>query len=108
VATGELETLILLAILRLEDGAYGVAVRDELARRAGRTLTRGAVYAALRRLESKGLIAGRLGEATPVRGGRAKRYLELTPEGHACLRDALQEIDRMREGLDGHGLDPVG
>ena len=108
MATGELETLILLAILRLDDGAYGVAVRDELARRAGRELTRGAVYAALRRLESKGLIVGRMGEATPVRGGRAKRYLELTPAGHACLRDALHELDRMREGLDDRGLDPVG
>lgn len=100
MSVGELEVLLLLAVLRLDEEAYGVAIRDELEARTGRRLTRGAVYTALRRLESKGLIAGRLGEATPVRGGRAKRYLTLTPSGIAAVRSAANDLDRMRAGLD--------
>ncbi len=107
MATRELETLVLLAIERLGDGAYGVAVRDELEDRIGRRLSRGAVYTALRRLESKGWIEGRLGEVTRVRGGRAKRYVSLTSSGRAQLRSALADLDRMREGLEGLGPESV-
>ena len=63
-AIGELETMILLAILHLGDTAYGVSVRDEIETRTGRHLTRGAIYTALRRLEAKGFVDGTLGEAT--------------------------------------------
>lgn len=99
-AIGELETLILLAILRVGDRAYGVSVQRELAERTGRRLTRGAIYTALRRLEAKGFVDGALGEATPSRGGRAKRLLFLTPEGKAALQSATRDLDRMRSGLD--------
>jgi PadR family transcriptional regulator PadR len=99
-ATGELETLILMAVVRLGEGAYGVSIGDEIAARTGRRLTRGAIYSALRRLEAKGLIDGRLGEATSERGGRAKRYFSLTPAGRDALRTATRDFDRMRAGLD--------
>lgn len=97
---GELETLILLAALQLGETAYGVSIRDEIERRTGRRLTRGAIYTALRRLEAKGFVTGELGEATPARGGRAKRFLSLTEAGVAELRSATRDIDRMRAGLD--------
>lgn len=96
MATGELETLILFAILRLGEDAYGVAVRDEIEARTGRRLTRGAIYTALRRLEAKGLLTGQLGEATHARGGRAKRYLCLTAAGLDSLRTTVHDFDRMR------------
>lgn len=97
---GELETLILLAALRLGDAAYGVSIRDEIGDRTGRRLTRGAIYTALKRLEAKGFITGELGEATPTRGGRAKRFISLTEAGVAELRSATRDLDRMRAGLD--------
>ena len=90
----------MMAILRVGQGAYGVSVRDEIAARTGRRLTRGAIYTALRRLEAKGFVDGKLGEATPTRGGRAKRFLTLTPEGLHALRSATRDRDRMRSGLD--------
>ncbi|HSM59472.1 MAG TPA: helix-turn-helix transcriptional regulator [Longimicrobiales bacterium] len=97
---GELETLILLAILRLGEDAYGVSIRDEIESRTGRRLTRGAIYTALRRLEAKGFLTGELGQATPARGGRAKRFLTLTDAGLGALRGATRDLDRMRAGLD--------
>ena len=99
-AIGELETMILLAILRLGDTAYGVSVRDEIDTCTGRRLTRGAIYTVLRRLEGKGFVDGTLGEATPSRGGRAKRFLVVTPAGMETLRSATRDLDRMRAGLD--------
>lgn len=99
-AIGELETMILLAILRRGDTAYGVSVRDEIDARTGRRLTRGAIYTALRRLEAKGFVDGTLGEATPSRGGRAKRFLGVTPAGMEALRSATRDLDQMRAGLD--------
>jgi DNA-binding PadR family transcriptional regulator len=94
-----LEVLLLLSVLRLGDEAYGVAVRDELERRTGRRLSRGAVYATLRRLESKGFLVSELGEPTPERGGRAKRFLSPSTSGLEALRSSLRDLDRMREGI---------
>ena len=82
---GDLEHLVLLAILRLGDRAYGVPILEEIATRTGRRVSRPSVYIALRRLESKGLVASRMGDATPERGGRAKRYFTLTRLGHRQL-----------------------
>lgn len=96
---GELETLIILAVLRLEDGAYGISIRDEIEERTGRRLTRGAIYTALRRLRAKGLLESEMGDPTPVRGGRAKRFFRATPEGLEAVRRATEHLDRMREGL---------
>ena len=100
-AIGELETLILLAVLRIGEQAYGVSVRDELEVRTGRRLTRGAIYTALRRLEQKGFVQGELGEPTPTRGGRARRFLTVTPAGLEEVRLVTRDLDLMRSGLEG-------
>ena len=100
VNLGEFEQVILLAILRLRDDAYGVTIRAELADRAGRTVSPGALYTALERLETKGLITSRMGEPTPQRGGRAKRHVTVTAAGMEALTRALQAYDRLRDGLN--------
>ena len=94
-ALGEVEHLVLVAILRLGDEAYGVPVMEEIARRTGREISKAAVYIALRRLEEKGLVTSTLGDATPERGGRAKRYLKLTKAGARQLRDSREALVRM-------------
>ena len=100
VNLGELEQLILLAILRLGDGAYGVTIRAELAHRAKRTLSPGALYTALDRLEAKGLVTSRLGDPTPQRGGRAKRHIAVTAAGMRALARAVRAYERLLDGLD--------
>ena len=97
---GEFEQLILLAILRLGDGAYGVTIRAELSDRARRTIAPGALYTALGRLEAKGLITSRMGEPTPQRGGRAKRYVTVTTAGRQALSRALRAVERLLDGLE--------
>jgi PadR family transcriptional regulator PadR len=97
---GEFEQLILLAILRLGDDAYGVTVRAELAERGGRNVAPGALYTALERLEAKGVIISRMGEPTPQRGGRAKRYVTVTAAGMQALTRALRAYERLLDGLD--------
>ena len=97
---GEFEQLILLAILRLGDEAYGVTIRAELADRAGRNVAPGALYTALERLETKGLITSRMGDPTPQRGGRAKRHVSVTAAGMEALRRALQAYERLLDGLE--------
>ena len=97
---GEFEQLILLAILRLGDNAYGVTIRAELMERARRAVAPGALYTALERLETKGLLTSRMGDPTPQRGGRAKRYVTVTAAGIEALRRALQAYERLLDGLD--------
>lgn len=97
---GELETLVLLAILQLGDDAYGVSIGDEIHGRTGRVLSRGAIYSVLRRMQRKGQISSALGEATPSRGGRAKRFWTVTDVGMDALRAAISNSDRMRQGLE--------
>jgi PadR family transcriptional regulator PadR len=96
---GEFEQLILLAILRLKDDAYGVPIRQELEIRAGRSAAIGAVYATLDRLETKGLVTSRVADPTAERGGRAKRYFQLTSEGLLALRTSQQAVRNMMKGL---------
>jgi DNA-binding PadR family transcriptional regulator len=96
---GDLEQLILLALLRLAPEAYGVAIAEELDRRAGRPATLGTVYKTLSRLERKGYVRGRVGSPTPERGGRAKRYYELTAAGRRALAASLDAIHRLSAGL---------
>jgi PadR family transcriptional regulator, regulatory protein PadR len=100
VNLGELEQLILLAILRLGDDAYGVTIRAELEDRAGRSIAPGALYTALDRLEDKGLVASQMGDPTPQRGGRAKRYVTVTAAGRRALKRAVQAYERLLDGLD--------
>lgn len=100
---GEFEQLVLLACLRLGEDAYTVAIVDELARRTGREPSHATVYVALRRLEKKGLVDSELGESTPERGGRAKRYFRVHPDALPQLRDARDALLSMWEGLEGVG-----
>src|SRR5580765_507525 len=97
---GEFEQLILLAILRLRDDAYGVTIRAELADRASRIVVPGALYTALDRLETKGLIASRMSDPTPQRGGRAKRHVTVTAAGMEALTRALRAHERLLDGLN--------
>lgn len=100
VNLGEFEQLVLLAILRLDDRAYGVTIRAELADRAGRAIAPGALYTALERLEAKRLITSRMGDPTPQRGGRSKRYVTVTAAGVQALRRAVKAYERLLDGLD--------
>lgn len=88
VDLGDLEHLVLLAILRLGREAYGIPILDEVSARSGRDVSRATVYVALKRLEQKGLVTSRLGDSTPERGGRAKRFFKLRPAGLKALRDS--------------------
>jgi|SRR5665213_2787029 len=97
---GEFEQVVLLAILRLDDNAYGVTVRSEIASCTGREPTPGALYTTLDRMEEKGIVRSWLGGATPQRGGRAKRYFALTKTGRAALVDAQRAYQRLLDGLD--------
>ena len=99
VNLGEFEQLILLAILRLGEDAYGVTIRAELADRADRTVAPGALYTSLERLEIKGLIQSRMSDPTPQRGGRAKRLVTVTAAGVEALNRALQAYERLLDGL---------
>jgi PadR family transcriptional regulator, regulatory protein PadR len=97
---GEFELMVLLAVLQLGEGAYGVPVRQEILRRTGRDVARGAVYVTLDRLARKGYLRSSLGEATAERGGRPKRFFEITARGSRALRESLTALERMREGLE--------
>jgi PadR family transcriptional regulator, regulatory protein PadR len=87
---GDMEHLVLLAILRLCRDAYGIPILDEVAARSGREVSRATVYVALKRLEQKGLVTSRLGDSTPERGGRAKRFFRLKPSGLKALRESRE------------------
>ncbi len=97
---GEFELIVLLAVLQLGNDAYGVPVREEIVRRTGRDVARGAVYITLDRLSRKGYLRSWLGDATAERGGRPKRYFEVTAQGSKSLRESLGALERMREGLE--------
>src|SRR5580704_15356875 len=93
------EQLALLAILRLgATNAYGMAIRREVEERAARTTSIAGVYLTLERLELRGFISSELGEATPERGGRAKRYYTITSSGREALEKSLKSVWKMAEG----------
>jgi len=94
------ELVVLLAVAQLGDDAYGVAVQQEIARRTGRRTSFGAVYTTLSRLEEKGLVASRLGDPTPQRGGRAKKHYALRAAGREAIRSTLGALRTMTHGLD--------
>jgi len=97
---GEFEQLVLLALLRLDDQAYGVAVHREITRRTGRRTSYGTVYATLARLEAKGFVTARMGEPTAERGGRRKRFFTLLAPGRRALERSLRNVARMTQGID--------
>jgi PadR family transcriptional regulator len=87
---GDMEHLVLLAILRLGPEAYGIPILNEVCARSGRDVSRATVYVALKRLEQKRLVTSRLGDSTPERGGRAKRFFKLRPSGLKALRESRE------------------
>jgi DNA-binding PadR family transcriptional regulator len=97
---GELEEMVLLAILRLGAGAYGATIVRELDEQGGRSVPRGSVYVALDRLEAKALIESRAGEPTAQRGGRAPRLVSVTQAGLAALRRNHDVREKLLQGLD--------
>ena len=97
---GEFEQVVLLAIAQLQGEAYAIPIVDEIKRRTGRSVARAAVYITLRRLEEKGLVSTWIGDSTPERGGKARRYVKLEAAGARALRDAWKTADRMWNGLD--------
>ena len=103
---GEFELMILLAVIHLGDEAYGVPISRELEAHRGRDVSVGSVYAALERLEAKGLVTSSLGDPTPERGGKAKRYFRVTREGLRQVhetRRVLKQMWRTLPELKGEG-----
>ncbi|HEU4997144.1 MAG TPA: PadR family transcriptional regulator [Gemmatimonadaceae bacterium] len=102
---GELEQVVMLATLRLDGDGYGVTIQEAIRRATGRNLTIGTIHKTLVRLEAKGLIASRMGDASPVRGGRAKRHYRVTTTGLRTLRAGINALRRLANGL-AVGLEP--
>ncbi len=96
---GDLEELVLLAVLRLGENAYGAAIREELKQRADRAVSVSTIYVTLMRLEEKGYARSWMGEPTGERGGKAKRYFEIRPEGMDGLEATRTIRERMWEGV---------
>src|SRR5215468_826711 len=89
---GNFELMVVLVLIRLGDNAYGVPICEELERRTGRNIAIGSVYAALERLEGKGFVTSEMGEPTPERGGRAKRYFKVTGKGLKEVKETQQAL----------------
>lgn len=96
---GEFEQIVLLSLIRLNENAYGAAIRQLLHELIGRDVAIGALYSTLERMEKKGLVASKLGEATAERGGRAKRFFSITAEGQSALKRARNAMDTMWQGV---------
>ena len=95
---GEIEQLVLLAVLRLEGEAYAVPIRDLIERLTGVALARGSVYITLDRLEQKGMVESRMSDPTPEPGGKARRVFRIRPSGIAALKSARRAVDRLAAG----------
>jgi PadR family transcriptional regulator, regulatory protein PadR len=101
---GEFEQIVLLAILRLGDDAYGVTIREEIRLCTGREAAPGALYTTLDRLEDKGFIKSRIGDPTPERGGRAKRYVQVSASGVEAVAGAQRAYQTLLKGLNLPGV----
>lgn len=97
---GELEQMILLAVVRLGPDAYGMSILRELEERADRRVSRGALYLVLERMVQKGYLTTHMGEPSAVRGGRAKRFFELTDAGKEVLRVSGRSLLALWDGLE--------
>jgi DNA-binding PadR family transcriptional regulator len=98
---GEFEHMVLLSIMRLGADAYGLAIREELESVAGRSPSSGSLYTTLDRMERKGLLESYAGEASGERGGRARRYVRVTPAGRALLARSRGALMALWDGLEG-------
>jgi PadR family transcriptional regulator, regulatory protein PadR len=96
---GNFELMVMLVLIRLGENAYGVPICEELEKRTDREVAVGSVYAALERLEEKGFVISELGEPTPERGGRAKRYFRVTGRGLKEVRDTQRSLVKLWHGL---------
>jgi len=96
---GNFELMVLLALMRVRDDAYGLPILQEIESRIGREVSLGSVYAALARLEIKGFVTSRLGEPTAERGGKAKRYFKVTSSGVREVRDVRRALASLWQGL---------
>ena len=104
---GEFELLLLLAIIHLGEEAYGVPISREIERHRGKSVSVGSVYAALERLEGKGLVNSALGDPTPERGGKAKRFFRITREGLHQVHETRRVLTKLWQTipdlkLEGH------
>jgi PadR family transcriptional regulator PadR len=97
---GEFEQYVLLALLRLGERAYGMRVRQEIEARTERRVAIGAVYTTLERMEAKGYVSSRRGDATPERGGRERRYFRIEAPGEQALLDTVKAMRDMQAGLE--------
>ena len=98
---GEFELMVLLAVMRLGEDAYGVTIRDAIARHTSRDVTLGAVYKTLGRLEGKGCLSAHLGAPTPERGGRRKKLYRVEAAGQRAVRQSFADLRRLARGLAG-------
>lgn len=97
---GEFEHMVLVAVLRLGEEAYGAAILDEIEARTGRDASAGSLYVTLDRLESKGYIESRSGDPAPGRGGRQRRYVSVTEEGFEAVRESRAAFLDLWKGLE--------
>jgi DNA-binding PadR family transcriptional regulator len=95
---GDFEQIVLFAVVRLGDRAYGVSIQREIAGRTGRNVVIGAVYTTLHRLEARGLVTARMGKPRPERGGRRRRYYSVEPAGARILSETFESLQRMADG----------
>ena len=98
-ALGNFELMVMLALIRLGDAAYGVPISKIIEESTGREVLAGSVYAALERLEGKGFVSSEVGEPTPERGGRAKKYFRVTAKGLRETRETQRALKRLWHGL---------
>jgi DNA-binding PadR family transcriptional regulator len=96
---GEFELMVMLAVLRLDGDAYGVTISREIEKNTRREVSIGSVYAALERLEEKKLVVSSLGDPTAERGGRAKRYFQITGSGLTEIRKTQRALTRLWTGV---------
>lgn len=96
---GHFEMLVMLAVMRLQAKAYGVMVARELTKRLRKRVALASVYAALERLEAKSWVRRKLGESTPVRGGKAKAYFTATPKGVHAVRENRRTLMSFWDGI---------
>ena len=103
---GEFELMILLAIIHLGEEAYGVPISRELEKYRGKNVAIGSVYAALERLEAKALVISALGDPTPERGGKAKRFFRITKEGLRKVQETRRVLTRLWQTIPDLKFDP--
>jgi len=98
---GEFEVLILLAIVRLKSDAYGATIHREIEIRTGRSIAIGAIYTGLARLQKSGFVKATIGDPTPERGGRRKKYYQIEPAGAQALAQSVNAFRQMTAGIEG-------